>query len=431
VRQIAVAAGTGNEEKIARTIWTLRRVSLFLGMSGMISVILLSSLISRLTFGNTEYALDVIFLSVIILLETVMIGKVALIQGMRKISDLAKLNVLSALFGTALSIPILYAMGQKGIVPFLIAASLMSILASWWYARKIKMVRVQMIRIEIWAEVKHLLKLGSALMASTLMVRGTMYLSRVLIVRQLSLEAVGLYQAAIILSSIYVGFILDSMVKDYFPRLTAIADDNAACNALVNQQAETGILLSMPGIFATLTFAPIIIQFFYTAKFIAAFEILRWQILGIILQLSSWPIGFILLAKGRGNLVLLTNFCMSVVHVGLIWAGISYFGLKGTGIGFFGMWAFYWIIINGVAKHLTGFTWSGENIKHALLVLPAIGIVFVSELFFDNLWCLILRGTITVAMAIYSIKCLVGIISPDGFLHFLVKIKHRFSDGIF
>jgi PST family polysaccharide transporter len=430
VRQTAEAAAIGNEEKIARTFFTLRRVTLFLGVFGMIFLILLRFPICRLTFENTEYASDVILLSVIILLETVMIGEVTRIQGMRKIGDLAKFNVLSALFGTILSIPILYVWGRKGIVPFLIAVSAMRMLTAWWYARKIKVSHVQMGWAEIRTEVKPLLKLGAAIMAGELMTKSTMYLLRVFVVRQLSLEAVGLYQAAMALSSIYAGFILDSMIKDYYPRLTGIVNDNAACNELVNQQVEIGILLSLPGILATLTFTPIMIQFFYTAKFVAAFEILRWQILGVLLQVASWPIGFIVQAKGRGKLFLLIEVIRNVVHVGLIWAGISYFGLKGTGIAFFGMYIFYWIIIYGVAKYLTGFTWSGANIRIALLILPVIGIVFVSKLFLDDFWCVILGSTISIAMAFYSIKRLVGIISPDGFVPFLVKIKDRFWGGI-
>jgi antigen flippase len=431
VRQIAQAVDTGNEEKTAHTVFTLRRVSLILGVSGTILVILLSSPICYLTFKNTEYASEVILLSVIVLLETVISGEVALIQGMRKIGDLAKINVFSALFGTILSIPIIYVWGQKGIVPFLIAASTMNILTTSWYAKKIKVPRVQMGWVEIRTEVKPLLRLGSVIMASTLMYTSAMWLLSVLVARRLGLEGVGLYQAAMTFSSIYVGFILNSMIKDYFPRLTAIANDDAACNELVNQQAEIGILLAMPGILATLTFAPIIIQIFYTAKFVAAFEILRWQILGTLLQVTNCPMGLVLQAKLREKQILLIEFLRNVVHVGLIWAGISYFGLNGTGMAYFGMHVFYWIIVYGVVKHLTGFTWSKANTRIAVLILPGIGIVFVSRLFLDNFWCVILGSTISAAMTVYSVKYLVGIISPDGFVSFFVKIKDRFSDGIF
>lgn len=426
LRKIAEAAGAGNDAQIARTVVPLRRVVWVLGLSGMILLILLSSPMSRLTFENTDHTSDVILLSIVILFMTVMNGEVILIQGMRRIGDLAKLNILKALFGTLLSIPIIYVWGQKGIVPFLIAASAVGCLTAWWYARKVNVSHVQMGWVEIWNEVKHLLNLGSAFMLSALMVNGTTYLLTVLVTRRLSLEAVGLYQAAVILSSTYVGFILDSMVKDYLPRLSAIANDHAACNKLVNEQVEIGILLSVPGILATLTFAPLIIQFFYTSEFVAAFEILRWQILGILLQVASWPISFILQAKGRGQLVLLTVSLACVVHVCLIWVGMSYFGLKGTGMAFFGMWTFYGIIIYGVARYLTGFTLSGANIRIALVTLPAIGIVFVSGLNLEDFWSMTVGSTISVAMAVYSIMSLVDYVSPNGYLSSLVKIKERF-----
>src|SRR5439155_1154319 len=99
---------------------------------GMILTIVFSSPIARLTFRNTEHISDVILLSFVILLGTITTGEVALIQGMRRLGDLAKLSILTALLGTILSIPIIYVWGQKGIAPFLIAASAMSLLTARW-----------------------------------------------------------------------------------------------------------------------------------------------------------------------------------------------------------------------------------------------------------------------------------------------------------
>ena len=44
----------------------------------------------------------------------------------------------------------------------------------------------------------------------------------------------------------YVGFILQAMGSDFYPRLTAVADDHAECNRLVNEQAQIGLLLAGP-----------------------------------------------------------------------------------------------------------------------------------------------------------------------------------------
>ena len=97
----------------------------------------------------------------------------------------------------------------------------------------------------------------------------------------------------------YVGFILQAMGTDFYPRLVRAANNNPQCNRLVNEQAHVSLLLAGPGVIATLTFAPLVIALFYTAKFAEAVEILRWICLGIALRVITWPMGFIIVAKNN------------------------------------------------------------------------------------------------------------------------------------
>jgi antigen flippase len=423
VRQIAESDATGDQAKVGRTIITLRRFSLYLGIFGAALLVALSVPICKLTFGDTRYAFDLSLLSVTILLGSIAAGQTALIQGMRRIGDLAKLSVFGALFGTIFSVPIIYIWGARGVVPFLIVVSAMSILTSWWYARKIRIVQARMDWVGIQTEARALLRLGSVIMVGALLTLGTMYLLRVLVVRHLGLDAAGLYTAAATLSTIYVGFILDSMGKDFYPRLTAVAQDHAACNHLINEQAEVGLLLAVPGILATLTFAPVIIHFFYSSKFTGAFEILRWQILGILLRVATWPMAYIFLAKGKGKLFFWTEFAANALLVGLTWLGIAFFGLTGMGMAFFGMYFIYWFLVYFIVKHLTRFTWSVANIRIGLVVFPAVGLVFLARYFFADLWYMILGSMTTIAMGFYSIKMLSNIAGVRNISTFLLKVK--------
>jgi PST family polysaccharide transporter len=389
----------------------------------MVLLVLLSTPICKLTFGDTRYAFELSLLSITVFFGSILAGQTALIQGLRRIGDLAKLSVFGAFFGTILSIPIIYVWGQKGIVPFLIVVSAMSILPSWWYAHKIKIVQARMDWTEIRAEARALLRLGSVIMAGALLTLGTMYLLRVLVVRHFGLDAAGLYTAAATLSTIYVGFILDSMGKDFYPRLTAVAQDHAACNHLINEQAEVGLLLAVPGILATLTFAPVIIHFFYSSKFTGAFEILRWQILGILLRVATWPMGYIFLAKGKGKLFFWMEFAANAVLVGLTSLGIAFFGLTGMGMAFFGMYVIYWFLVYFIVKHLTRFTWSVTNIRIGLVIFPTVGLVFLARYFFADLWYMVLGSITTIAMGFYSIKILSDIAGVRNVSTFLLKTK--------
>src|SRR6185437_15065321 len=113
----------------------------------------------------------------------------------------------------------------------------------------------------------------AAFMITGLMPLGIAYVVRIIILKKVGLEGAGLYQSAWTIGGLYVGFILQAMGADFYPRLTASANDNAECNRLVNEQAFIGLLLGGPGVLATLTLAPLVITIFYTARFYAAVEI--------------------------------------------------------------------------------------------------------------------------------------------------------------
>lgn len=77
-------------------------------------------------------------------------------------------------------------------------------------------------------------------------------------------------------------------------------------NRLFNEQAEVGILIAGPGAIATLAFALFVIM--YSTQFGAAVEIVNWIYLGMTLRVVSWPMGYILNAKGMRNMFFLTEF---------------------------------------------------------------------------------------------------------------------------
>ncbi len=89
---------------------------------------------------------------------------------------------------------------------------------------------------------------------------------RIIVLRKVGFEATGLYQSAWTLGGLYVGFILQAMGADFYPRLTASIQDNEECNRLVNEQTLVGLLLAGPGVLATLTFAPLVIALFYSRE---------------------------------------------------------------------------------------------------------------------------------------------------------------------
>jgi enterobacterial common antigen flippase len=379
VRQIAEAAGSNDEQNIARTTAVLRRTSVLLGVLGAAALVMLSKRVAILTFGNSQRWGAVCLISLAVLFQLVSAGQGALIQGMRRIGDLAKMNVIGALSGLVISVPVVYVLREKGIALSLVLVAATTIVTSWWYSRKIRIKLPTLTAAQTWHETRGLLKLGIAFMASGLMVPGVAYFVRVFLLHQVGMAATGMYQSAWTLGGLYVGFILQAMGADFFPRLSAVAYNDAECNRLVNEQALIGLLLAGPGIIATLTFAPAVIALFYSSKFGPAVSVLRWICLGAMLQVVSWPMGFIIIAKAKQNLFVLSESLWTVAAIGLNWLCIRFYGLNGAGIAFFASYVFHSFLTYGLVFHLSGYRWSSENRRIGLVFLAAIGIVFCSS----------------------------------------------------
>jgi PST family polysaccharide transporter len=426
VRQIAAAVGSGNQTVVATTVFTLRRGCLVLGVLGATALFLARESVSRLAFGNAEHASDIGALSVILLFGALAGGQGALLQGMRRIGDLAKMNVFGALAGALLSIPIVYFWGRAGIPFYMVLTAGAGVFVSWTYARRIRIEPVKVRFRQVAREAGSLLKLGLVFLASGLMTTGVLFLLRVFVARQEGVYGAGQFQAATALAMVYVGFVLQAMGTDFYPRLTAVADDNRRCNQLVNEQAEISILLALPGVLATLGLAPWVIQFFYSSKFDQAATILCWQVAGTFLQVNSWPMGFIIVAKGRAAAFFWTDLVSYSFYVLLAWVALKLFGLPGTGMAYLGLYAFHWCVVYVIIRRMSGFSFSPVNIRLSLLGAVTVAIALFSRLKLGDPWATIIGCTLALGTGVYTVRSLIRLVGIGKVNRYLQKIGLRF-----
>ncbi len=411
VRQIAAATGSGDTKRIARTVVVLRRTSLVLGIVGAVLLAALSWQVSDLTFGSHERAAGVALLSLAVLFRLVSDGRGALLQGMRHISDLAKINILGAAFGAIASIVLVYFWHEDGVVLALVAVAAMFMVTSWWYSRKVKIQTLVMTASEIKEETAALLKLGFAFMMSGFLIMGAAYAVRLMVIRLVGLEAAGYYQVAWTLGGLYVGFILEAMGADFYPRLTAVAHDNTLCNRMVNEQTQISLLLAWPGVIVTLVFAPLVIALFYSTQFQPAVEVLRWLCLGTALRIISWPMGFIMLAKGAKKAFIISDLAWTVVYLGLAWLCVDAFGLNGIGIAFCASYAFHCFLNYVIARTISDFRWSTANVHTGLIFTFVITVVFSAFYALPAIWATKIGAGIVVLSVLYSIWGLLHLVS--------------------
>jgi O-antigen/teichoic acid export membrane protein len=334
VKNVAAANSTGSQTRIAIVITVLRRWVWITGLLGMLVTIVIAPILSRLTFGNSEYTFPFIWISISLLFMQLSNGQMVILQGLRKLQYLAKANLTGSALGLIITVPLYYLLGIKGIVPAIIISSFVSMLRSWYFARKIKIEKVKVSKVRTIAEGKEMLTMGFMISLSGLITIGTSYIMRIFISRNGGVTDVGLYNAGFAIITTYVGMIFTAMATDYYPRLAAVSNNNEQSNQAINHQAEIALLILAPVIIIFLVFINWVVIFLYSAKFIAINNMILWAALGMLFKAASWPIGFLFLARGASKVFFWSELTANAYILLLNILGYKYYGLEGLGISF-------------------------------------------------------------------------------------------------
>lgn len=426
VREVAEAHASGDPKRVARTVKTLRRACWFTGIFGWLLTATLSYPLSLWTFGSTERMAAVALLGATVLVGAISGGQCALVQGTRRISDLAKLNVLGVIAGTVVAVAIYAWLGVDGIVPVLITSACINLAFSWWFARRIQLTSVELPWSETWHHSKRLVGMGLAFMWSGVLTAAVGLAIRSFIVRQLGLEANGIYQAAWAISGMFAGFILGAMGTDFYPRLTAVANDHEQVNRLVNEQTEIGVLLALPGLLGTLTFAPWIMHLFYSARFLPGAEMLPWFVLGIFGRVVSWPMSFILLAKGASRWFAITETGANAILLGVTLILLHTCGLWGVALAFAILYSIYALCMVWLSNHLTGFSWSRTTIRLLTIATVLVACGFAAQHWIAGPVSMICGSFLTAFASLISLR---GIVARLGAGHRIVQMVFRMPGG--
>ncbi len=353
VRQLAASADEASTLAIVRRALWLS--NLILGLVGMIILWSLREYVAQWVFGDATHATEVGWLGLGVLLTLIAGSQTALLQGLRRIGDLARVRIVSAFFGAATGILLVYWLDEGGVLWFVLMAPAASILVATYYANQLPRPQTPNDWQAICQQWQAMLTLGIPMMAAGLLTLATQLAARAIILRDLGIDDAGYFQAAWAISMTYIGFVLGAMSADYYPRLTEAINDHSRARKLVDEQTEMGLLLAGPALLAMITLAPWVINLLYAENFMPAADVLRWQVMGDILKVSSWPMSFILLAQGRGSIFIATEITWNATYLGVIILGFHDWGLVVAGVGFCVAYLVFYFVVAITTFRLIGF----------------------------------------------------------------------------
>ncbi len=334
VRDIADARGSNDIKQIDITITFVKRIIRYTSLLGIVLMAALSPILSILTFGNKDYTMAYLLLSLAVGATIQTNGYRAINTGMRDLRSVAYSTIWGAVAGLLAALPLYFFFGENGIAPSLIISAMATMLIAKYYADKIKYNKIRMRIREAVAKSSNMIKMGIALMIMSFMLSAVQLIISSYISSHGGLDIVGLYQAGATIVTSYFGIIVTAMSTEYYPRISGFNQDNNRLNIAVNAQSEIGLLLAMPLMVLFIFLAPFFIRFLYSAEFIEATEYLDFAVLGTIAIICSNSMGMILLAKQASKIFLISSLIGNIITLLQTLVLYHYWGLTGLGIAY-------------------------------------------------------------------------------------------------
>lgn len=351
VREIA-AAGPDLKGRLIATVLRYGRV---FAIGGSLLTILLSPLLSLITFGDFSYALPFMALSIMVGCNNIVASQSAVMQGTGHLKAIASATMWAAVVSLAAVVPLIYFMRIDSIVIILLVYGAVTALFYALFSRRSRAEAAPVKAPEAKQLSKSMLRLGLYLTIS-----GTAgWLTSYLIMSYLNYRGgettMGYYQSGYTIIIRYVGVLFTALAFEYFPRLSAAMSSGLRRGGPVMRHELLIIIPIATAVGSVVVFAaPWIVRLLYSESFMAIVPMVVLAVPGITLRALSFALSYTVLAAGRGKAYLMMELSSYAVCITGTVIGYHFGGLVGLGLSFTAWYLIYTLITLAVSRSTTG-----------------------------------------------------------------------------
>jgi antigen flippase len=364
-----------NDQGGISAIW--QAAKLIVGAASILAVmvvVLFRRTLSLWFLGTAEHPWSVALMGIAVVFTLAAGLKTNILNAYHRVGAMAKNSAIGALLTTLCAILLIMIWREKGIVPSIIAGSVVTWLVGGYLLKKEIGRMPERPRLhETLQAARALLRFGGPFTASMMVGTAVQMTLPILVLHMLGAESVGYYRAATSISVTYLGFLITAMVQDYYPRVSAVSDRSELLSKLINDQQRLVLLLGVPMILGTLALVPLLVPLVYSLKFAPTVEILEWQLIGDLFKFSSWTMSFAIVARCSSSTYFFTELVGGVSTIATSWLCIHWFGLPGLGISFVATYFIYYLVVWAIIHREIGLIWTKTN-KRLLAAAVCAGI---------------------------------------------------------
>lgn len=408
VKNISEAYDHGDQAALQHGVAVVRLWSMLAALLGTVLCVVLSPWLSRFTFSWDGHTLHFVCLAPVVGMTALTGGELAIMKGTRRLKALAAVSVYGIVGALVVSVPLYWLFGQQAIVPSLLLLALLQLGLTLGFSYRKQPLRWHFDR-SLMADGYSMIRLGVAFVVAGMLGSGADFIIRSYLSKTASLETLGLYNAAYMMTMTYVGMVFSAMETDYFPRLSGINHLGVTFNTTVNRQVEVMLLLVSPLLVAFMVSLPVLLPMLYSGRFRPALGMMQVVVLAMYLRALKLPVQYIPLAKGDSRSYLFLEAVCDVAMVAGVVTLFNAYGLTGAGFGILIMSIVDLLVTYVYTRWRYGYRPSWPVVGYTAMQLPfglaAYALTFVAcPWVYWSVGAVLAAGSLTVSLQVLKSK---------------------------
>ncbi|ELG5191247.1 O-antigen translocase [Vibrio vulnificus] len=313
---------------------TAFKISVSCSLSVCIVMFLFSNYLAQLVFKDLQYSYIFVILGFTIIFYTLNALMLSILNGLKEISLFIRINISQSVFGLIFTTLLIFFIGLDGALIALATNQSIIFLLLSWKIRKHAIIKLHNFRLNFNREVAiKLSKYAAMAITSAISIPLSHIYIRNYIGESIGWVAAGYWQAVWYISSMYLMVVTTALTTYYLPRLSEIKDKIELRSELFNGYK---VILPIVSALALCIFLlkDIIITLLFSNDFSPMRELFIWQVIGDVVKLASWLLGYILIAKAMYKIVIITELFFSVSFCAFTVFFVQVHGLEGVSMAY-------------------------------------------------------------------------------------------------
>lgn len=332
-----------NDSEIKRFLPNALRITLTCSI--VVGIFLIAGCIplSKLIILNEDYYYVFIVFGFTIILYTLNGMFISILNGYKKFKKYVKINIIGTIVGIIYSVTLVFYFGLPGALINAVTYQSIVFVVTLWMCRREKWLSKKYFCGKLEKPiVKKYLSYSVMTLTTLVLLPISQMLLRGYVITNISASQAGIWEGMNHISSMYLNIITSAFAIYYLPRLSEITNPTELSHEIVRCYKVIIPMLLCIGL-SIYFLRHSILWLLFSPQFYEMEHLFGWQLTGDLFKISSWLLSFVLVAKAKAKLFILTEVTFSLTYIVICYLFLCSNGIVGLNQGYLCNYILYFI----------------------------------------------------------------------------------------